>query len=84
MPDMEHIKAALIAAAIGLLVYFLCGCTPQQSASYMPLMSYGTSMSSQAANLYFEQQRMQQQAELQRQQNELQLQELRARQGLSE
>jgi hypothetical protein len=38
----------------------------------MPMVSMGSSMSTQAANLYFEQQRMQQQAELQRQQQELQ------------
>jgi hypothetical protein len=38
MIHKEHLKAALVAATIGLAVYFLTGCTPQQSASYMPLM----------------------------------------------
>ena len=46
----------------------LAGCTPQTTASLMPMLSMGTSMSSQAANLYFQQERMQQQLDLQRQQ----------------
>jgi hypothetical protein len=70
--NRENLRDALIAKGIALLVGFLSGCTPQQSASLMPMVSMGSSMSTQAANLYFEQQRMQQQAELQRQQQELQ------------
>lgn len=51
-----------------LFVFTLCSCTPQQSASFMPLMSYGTSLTNQAANLYMEQERIQQQQQMRNQQ----------------
>ena len=58
-------------AVLLLFVTMAGGCTPQQSASLMPMMGMGTSLTSQAANLYFQQERMQQQADLQRQQQQL-------------
>jgi hypothetical protein len=58
-------------AALLLLFVIASGCTPQMTASLMPMRSMGTSMSSQAANLYFENERMKQQAEPQRQQQML-------------
>ena len=60
-------------AVLLLFVAMAGGCTPQQSASLMPMMGMGTSLTSQAANLYFQQERIQQQADLQRQQQRLQL-----------
>ena len=47
-----------------LLALTLCGCTPQQSASFIPMMSLGTSLSNQAANLYMEQERIEQQEQI--------------------
>ena len=41
------------------------------TSSFMPLMSVGTSMTSQGANLYFQNERMKQQLELERQQQML-------------
>jgi hypothetical protein len=68
--------ALFFATLLALLVWTVSGCTPQQMGNTMPLMSMGTSMTSQAANLYFQQQ---QQAQLQKQQ-ELQFEQLRANQ----
>jgi len=51
-----------------LLALTLCGCTPQQSASFMPIMSLGTLLTNQAANLYMEQERIQQQQQIRNQQ----------------
>jgi hypothetical protein len=52
--------------ALLVLAVMLGGCTPQQTAGMMPLLSYGTAMSSQAANLYMQQERLQmQQAQMQ-------------------
>lgn len=49
-------------------VFTFCSCTPPQSASFMPLMSYGTSLTNQAASLYMEQARIQQQPQMRNQQ----------------
>ena len=51
-----------------LLALTLCSCTPQQSASFIPMMSLGTSLTNQAANLYMEQERIQQQQQIRNQQ----------------
>jgi len=52
--------------ALLVLAALLGGCTPQQTAGMMPLLSYGTAMSTQAANLYMQQERLQmQQAQMQ-------------------
>jgi hypothetical protein len=48
----------------------LYGCTPQQSASLMPMMGMGTSMGTQAMNLYFQEQRLQQQQQTLRNQQQ--------------
>jgi hypothetical protein len=54
-----------------LLFVLATGCTSQMTSSLMPLMSVGTSMTSQEANLYFQNERMKQQLELERQQQML-------------
>lgn len=53
-----------------LLVIALSGCTPQQSASYMPMLGMGNSMANQAMNLYLQQERLQQQNQLLQQQQQ--------------
>lgn len=72
--------ALIVGLALAALVAMVSGCSPQQMGSTMPLMSMGTSMTSQAASLLFEQQQMEQQAAMQRQQQQLQLEQLRANQ----
>ena len=54
-----------------LLFVLATGCTPQMTSSLMPLMSAGTSMTSQGVNLYFQSERMKHQLELERQQQML-------------
>ena len=46
-------------AVLLLFITMTGGCTPQQGASLMPMMGMGTSLTTQAANLYFEQERIQ-------------------------
>ena len=82
--ERSNLRDAGIAVVIGLglaaLVGMASGCSPQQSASLMPMMGMGTSIASQASSLYFQQQQTQQQADLQRQQEQIQLEQLRANQ----
>jgi hypothetical protein len=63
--------AIIVGLALAALVGMASGCGPQQSASVMPMMDIGNSMASQAMNLYLQQQNMQRQADLQRQQEYL-------------
>jgi hypothetical protein len=51
-----------------LFALTLCGCTPQQRASFIPMTSPGTSLTNQAANLYMEQERIKQQQQIRNQQ----------------
>jgi hypothetical protein len=76
--ERGNLRDASIALVIGLgltaLVGLASGCTPQQSAQLYPMMGVASQvegMGSQASNLYFQQQNMQRQAELQRQQEYL-------------
>jgi hypothetical protein len=56
-------RAVIIAAGLGL-----CGCTPQRSASLMPMLGMGNSMASQGMNLYLQEERLQQELLLLQQQ----------------
>jgi hypothetical protein len=85
--DGSNLRAAGIALIVGLalaaLVSMISGCSPQQSSQLYPLMgvvSQVEGMGSQAASLY----QMQQQAEFQREQQQLQLDQLRQQPTSSE
>jgi hypothetical protein len=75
--NLKDVSIALVVGlALAALVGMASGCSPQQSAQLYPMMGIGESVTSQAASLW----QMEQQAQFQKQQQELQLEQLRANQ----
>jgi NADH:ubiquinone oxidoreductase subunit B-like Fe-S oxidoreductase len=72
----DVLYAVMLVGFLALLTWSVSGCTPQQSAQLYPMIGMGTSITSQAESLW----QMQQQAQFQKQQQELQLEQMRANQ----
>jgi hypothetical protein len=66
----KHLRGLTLLAMLILALWalWLSSCTPQQSASLMPMMGMGQALTSQAANLYMTEQEIELQRAQQRSQ----------------